>query len=156
MNGWELVHNGSHSKCKIWGSRRYDFSSTWDSLRSYTNANPLATAWELMPLSFAWDWCWNIGDILHTIEPTYFTDQKFMAVWKRDLDLEYKRMRPDGEEERLHVRGYVYIRAFVKPEYRFAAIIPEWDLSWKNYITSVALAWARFRNLPIFERIKHG
>lgn len=63
----EIVDRDYRARCMI--VAEYALSnSTMQRLGGYTSLNPVSIAWELTPFSFVFDWVWNIGGYLRSLE----------------------------------------------------------------------------------------
>lgn len=154
-DGWKVT-DASTAQGWVWGKVRYELSSFFSSLASYTRLNIPLTAWERVPLSFVVDWLFPIGDILSSLrigepKPAQFVMTKSFL---RKVDVTLTK-ETDAVTYTVRVTGYVYGRLLTNPSEGILQIglTPNLNLSWKRWVTAFALSWARVRGTKIHERI---
>lgn len=88
---------------RIFAKARIDPQASASGLKT----NPFATAWELIPLSFVWDWFINVGDLLSTIYGPHGATQ---VVYGRSLkvDAEVTASHTSGDTTVVRVKYYTY------------------------------------------------
>lgn len=146
--GWTLVSSNVKISSKVWGKSRLDFDRLIDDVLSYTNANPILTAWELIPLSFVLDWVYKVGDMLSTLmKPGVGIHEVYMDIRAQEITATYERIEPSGKYK-LRVETFSFTRSYMDIDERFL-ITPHWDLNWQNYITAMSLIWAKARGTKI-------
>lgn len=106
--------------------------------RLHMSFNPAVTAWELLPLSFVWDWFFTIGDYIAAMSgpPQGTFKEGTTYSFKVEDSLTFK--HPDGS---IFVADFsCYRRRSIDPANSFR-ITYNPNLNWKRSLDAIALTW---------------
>lgn len=158
-DGWTVVTNTLAVKHCVWGKAALGYDTLYQQLRSYYTGNLLNTAWELYPFSFAYDWVTKLGSVLSSID---FDAQHVQTVFTHSStltgELVIEKKDQEGNVTTVTYSGFGYRRSFVQPEARYLSLANplKWDLSWKNFLSALSLAWQGARGKKLEGHIKDG
>lgn len=102
--------------------------------------NPLATAWELVPLSFVVDWVLNVGDLLSALVPPRGISERAVQYSRQIRDLNVVISRTDGYGGHYVLTGSSYQAKPINPLDHFGLNI-DVSMSWKRWLDALALTW---------------
>lgn len=107
------------------------------------------TAWELVPLSFVYDWFINFGDVIAARSYNFsWDDQKCSLAEKRSIHDSY--IVPEQsdfvEPPTTKVSGFIYKREIINP-YNCIGLVWQPSMSLERQLDLVSLAWRPVRSL---------
>lgn len=102
--------------------------------------NPLATAWELVPLSFVVDWVFNVGDLLSALVPPRGIAERGVQYSRQIRDLNVVISRTDGYGGHYVLTGSSYQAKPINPLDHIGLSI-DFSMSWKRWLDALALTW---------------
>lgn len=104
--------------------------------------NPLATAWELTPLSFVVDWLLNIGDLLSALNtPNNVIDMG--CTYSRQIKDTVEFRTPEG---RFELTVNYYKLTPYNPLDR-VGLTMDLSMTWKRWLDAIALSWMGTKSL---------
>lgn len=107
---------------------------------AYLSANPLVTAWELVPLSFVVDWFLSVGDFFSSLTPVPSVQQGATYSWK--IDDTYTFIHEESKA-RVTMRLNHYKRTVINPS-DYCRVYPNVDLTTYRKLDALALSWKLF------------
>lgn len=143
-DGFEVVNNTLSLTHRCIIKRSFSPEDIVDALLSILKLNPLATAYELIPLSFVLDWFVNVGDYITAMTNTIsYTQQASCYSWKLEGELTIRRKRnlPDGfkpPESTLRIEHYK--RNVINPR-DLSGLNLDPSLNWMRQLDAIALLW---------------
>lgn len=123
---------------RYWGKARVDMDSNLADLQ----LNLLATAWELVPLSFVMDWVVNTGDFLTSLfPPSAAQEVKHTYSWRSraTIPLNFGGVFLQGNLELYHTQPINH--------YDHIGLTVDFGMSWKRWLDALALSWFAAKNL---------
>lgn len=102
--------------------------------------NPLATAWELVPLSFVVDWVFNVGDLLSALVPPRGIAERGVQYSRQIRDLNIVISRTDGYGGHYVLTGSSYRASPINPLDHIGLSL-DFSMSWKRWLDALALTW---------------
>lgn len=125
--------------------RAYSPEALIDALLDILKLNPIATAWELVPLSFVVDWFLNIGDCIDALTG-YNASIAEASTYSVKAEIDGTLKHPDGRVINISTRAY---RRSVIDPLAHVGLSLEFDLSWKQKLDALALIWG-----PVSKNLK--
>lgn len=145
FEGWTPSQNHVIIKNNAFIKDRYHIETLIGDLGRLLTTNVLITGWELLKRSFVIDWFINIGEFITSI----FGYQDYLQrVSSYSFKLELKDLTYVHDDTGLRVRiwGESYKRILIDSG-AFINLSPRFDMNWKRYTDSVAMAWPIIKNL---------
>lgn len=140
-----LAHDDFTQTHKVFIKRSFSPEDIVDALLSLLKVNPLATAYELIPLSFVMDWFVNIGDYITAMTNSVsYSQQAATYSWKTEGNVTYGKSNlilPDGfnaPEVNLSYSGYK--RIVIDPK-AHTGLSYDPFINWKRQLDALALLW---------------
>lgn len=139
-----LSHDDFVTSHKVFIKRSFSPEDIVDALLSLLKVNPLATAYELIPLSFVVDWFFNIGDYITAMTGTISYSQEAATYsWKTEGNVTYGKnlILPDGyKPPRLNLEYKTYKRIVIDPK-AHTGLSYDPFINWKRQLDALALLW---------------
>lgn len=139
-----LSHDDFVISHKVFIKRSFSPEDIVDALLSLLKVNPLATAYELIPLSFVIDWFLNIGDYITAMTGTIkYTQEAATYSWKTEGNVTYGKelILPDGyKPPKLNLEYKTYKRIVIDPKAHTGLSLDPF-INWKRQLDALALLW---------------
>lgn len=145
LPGWTVDSNVQVTeRCII--KRAYDPETLIDKLLNILKLNPIASAWELVTLSFVVDWFLNIGDIIDALSGYDGSIQSSSCYSWKSVGTVTLNHKESGAS--IIVRIDEYKREVIEPSDHIGL---SWNttLTWKQQIDAISLMWG-----PISSRLQ--
>lgn len=123
---------------RVFGRYRLQPDWTLDDL----GFNPLATAWELTPLSFVVDWILNIGDLLTAIDSPNNVDRRGFS-YSRQCNAEINVDAPDG----LYTISCNFYEMNTFNPLAHVGLTMDLNMTWKRWLDAASLSWSAIRSI---------
>lgn len=126
-------------KVRVMTKNRYTAEGLIDSLLEVLKVNPLATAWELVPLSFVIDWFLNIGQVITNYTSVDMSiDSKTTYSVRISGTCVFTHLQSNA---RVECTVDVYDRRIISNPRSYTGILKSIDLSVKQKVDGIALLW---------------
>lgn len=139
-----LSHDDFVTSHKVFIKRSFSPEDIVDALLSLLKVNPLATAYELIPLSFVVDWFLNIGDYITAMTGTIkYSQEAATYSWKTEGNVTYGKniVLPDGYKPPTVTLSYqTYKRIVIDPK-AHTGLSYDPFINWKRQLDALALLW---------------
>lgn len=139
-----LSHDDFVTSHKVFIKRSFSPEDIVDALLSLLKVNPLATAYELIPLSFVVDWFLNIGDYITAMTGTIkYSQEAATYSWKTEGNVTYGKniVLPDGyEPPTVNLSYRTYKRIVIDPK-AHTGLSYDPFINWKRQLDALALLW---------------
>lgn len=139
-----LSHDDFITSHKVFIKRSFSPEDIVDALLSLLKVNPLATAYELIPLSFVVDWFLNIGDYITAMTGTISYSQEAATYsWKTEGNVTYgmNNILPDGyRPPTVNLSYRTYKRIVIDPK-AHTGLSYDPFINWKRQLDALALLW---------------
>lgn len=144
-DGFKVVSNSLVLTHRCFIKRSFSPEDVVDALLSILKLNPLATAYELIPLSFVLDWFVNIGDYITAMTGTIkYSEQSACYSWKLEGKITLEKIvsdLPDGFQKPLtHLTVEHYKRLVINPS-DLTGLSLDPSLNWMRQLDALALLW---------------
>lgn len=145
LSGLDILSHGDFTTShKVFIKRSFSPEDIVDALLSLLKVNPLATAYELIPLSFVVDWFFNIGDYITAMTGTIkYTQEAATYSWKTEGNVIYgkKIILPDGfKPPEIHLEYNSYKRIVIDPK-AHTGLSYDPFINWMRQLDALALLW---------------
>lgn len=139
-----LSHDDFVTSHKVFIKRSFSPEDIVDALLSLLKVNPLATAYELIPLSFVIDWFLNIGDYITAMTGTIkYSQEAATYSWKTEGNVTYGKniVLPDGyKPPTVNLSYRTYKRIVIDPR-AHTGLSYDPFINWKRQLDALALLW---------------
>lgn len=140
-----LSHDDFVTSHKVFIKRSFSPEDIVDALLSLLKVNPLATAYELIPLSFVVDWFLNIGDYITAMTGTIkYSQEAATYSWKTEGNVTYGKSNlilPDGyQPPSVNLSYRTYKRIVIDPK-AHTGLSYDPFINWKRQLDALALLW---------------
>jgi len=126
---------------RVFLKQRYSHEAWNNNLKQ----NVVATAWELVPLSFIVDWFLNVGDLISSLSvPSHVAEQN--ATYSRQIKVNSVITATHQSGSRIVFNGGYYKTTPFDPLIR-VGLAAELDMNWKRWLDAFALSWSSVRKL---------
>jgi len=126
---------------RVFLKQRYSHEA-WD---NNLKQNAVATAWELVPLSFVVDWFLNVGDLISSLSvPSHVAEQN--ATYSRQIKIDSVITATHTSGSKIVFNGGYYKTTPFDPLIR-VGLAAEFDMNWKRWLDAFALSWSSIRKL---------
>lgn len=127
------------SKDYVFTKRWYHVEGDFNKIQNVLYANPLLTAWELIPLwSIIADWFFDISSVLKSINP-YPTYRQSVTTYSNRIDVEGAIVLPEGE---IRIKVNYYRRNILhNPSIHSFMIYPSTALSWTQKLDALSFLY---------------
>lgn len=126
---------------RVFLKQRYSHEA-WD---NNLKQSAVATAWELVPLSFVIDWFLNVGDLISSLSvPSHVAEQN--ATYSRQIKLDSVITATHSSGSKIVFNGGYYKTTPFDPLIR-VGLAAEFDMNWKRWLDAFALSWSSIRKL---------
>lgn len=133
-------------RCVI--KRAYAPEDLVDRLLDILKMNPLATAWELVTLSFVVDWFVNIGDVIDALTG-YDSSVDSAACYSWRTEISGSLIHEETKQE-IQISCDSYLRNVIDP-FSHVGLSLNFDLTWKQKVDALALLWG-----PVSKSLKES
>ena len=144
-DGFKVVNNSLvlTNRCII--KRSFSPEDIVDALLSVLKLNPLATAYELIPLSFVLDWFVNIGDYITAMTGTVkYSEQAACYSWKLEGQVTLEKIvpeLPDGFQPPVITLEVEHYKRLVINPSDLTGLTLDPSLNWMRQLDALALLW---------------
>lgn len=136
VGDWDTTTFGSKTK-RCWIKRSFSPEDLVDMLLGTLGLNPIATAWELVTLSFVVDWFINIGDVLTAATGSKLYTQQVAAYSEKDEGTSV--FVRDNFTGRVEIDFLHYKRQIIEPRDHIGLQL-QVDMNWKRWLDAIALS----------------